>query len=137
MPGRKECFPVEYISDDTVAAYITEIDTLFYFNDSQVIKEWRGALVINQKLESSDWMVWTLQRLEDGSLSLDYISIPEEIADMKEISEKFEKQTMSEDYERYVLSPTLKEFDELVDNMDYHMNCDLFIPVTLEIDRVF
>lgn len=137
IPGRKECFPVEYISDDTVTAYITEIDTLFYFNDSQVIKEWRGALIINQKLESTDWMVWTLQRNDDGSLLLDYISIPEEITDMKDISKEFTKESMSEDYERYVLSPTLREFDNLIDNLDYHMNCDLFIPVTLEIDRVF
>ncbi len=137
LPGRKQCYPIKYIHEDTVVGYVTDIDTLFSFSDDQVIKPYRGALIINQQLESDDWIIWTLGVNTDGSLQLNYLDLPEEIENIAEISADYDKVQRSKDIEQYVIRPTMREFDDLITTADYQLECDVLIPVSLEIDDVF
>ena len=137
LPGRHQCYPVQYINEDTVVAYVTEIDTLFGFASDQVLKEWKGILMINQKLETEGWLVWTLSPNQDGSLLLDYITLPEEMENFAAVSADYHKETLKKDYERVVINPTPIELHRLLDKPEYHVKCDLFLPINIELERAF
>ena len=131
LPGRQECIPFQYISEDSIKAKIYEIDTLFGANDHDIMKSYKGRLFINIKDEEQGYYCFMLTPNPDGTLLWEIIDLPEETVEIDDLVGDFEIRKLEDDITQYIINPTLREFDELL-QIKLTQECDLLIPLNLE-----
>ncbi len=132
LPGRKECIPFEYISEDLITADIYEIDTLFSFDKYRVAKYYKGRLFLNIGSNKEKWITFMITPSTDGSLIWEYIDVPDNIKTIEEITTNYKAIPAKKDKIKYHLNPTLVEFDRILDDK-YMQSCDVLTPVNYEL----
>lgn len=130
LPGRKECVPFEYVSEDSISAKVYELDTIFGFNENQIAKHYKGHLFLNEQNENKNWVTWLLSPQEDGKLVLELIVVPDRKKEVEEIT--FDYETVKEKEKvKYIINPTLVEFERIL-NQEYFLECEILTPVNFE-----
>lgn len=136
LPGRKECIPFEYLSEDSIKARVYDLDTLIGIDImSEALKMYKGHLYINKLNEDQNWSSWILSPQEDGGLLFSVVDVPDKKERVEEITFDYETRKKSSDEIEYVLNPSLVEFDRILDK-DFITECEVLTPVNLEI-KVF
>lgn len=133
VPGRDECFPFEYITDDTIMVDLYTLDTVFIFDEIEELKYHEELLFLNTKLTSGNWMTWTLQLLDDGSLSFELVTIPADEDIVKDLSANYDTDVLDRDKPQYILSPTMEEFDYILSH-GFRSTCEILTPINIEND---
>lgn len=129
--GREECFPFDYISEDSISADIYLIDTMFAFDEDQKLKYYEGQLFLNTKTLSGNWLTWTLAASEGRSLAFSFVSVPADEEAIGALSQRYETGVIERDRVQYILDPTIEEFDFIL-SQKYSELCDILIPIDIE-----
>lgn len=128
LPGRKECIPFEYIGKDSIMAKVYTIDTLFNFRENEVLKLYKGRLFLNYKSGYDEWVTFMITPLEYGALEWEVIDIPDKISKVEAITHDYVVKRDRDDEERYIIKPSLIEFDKILEK-EYTRECDILFPV--------
>ncbi len=136
LPGRKDCIPFDYLSEDSIRAEIWEYDTLFSFHPDEVAKFYKGHLFLNQKLKTGAWMTWMLTPENNDALTLKLIDVPDNLKTIEKVSHEVRTIPKEDDKYQYVINPTLVEFDRILE-MDFLLECETLFPVNFETEKIF
>jgi hypothetical protein len=107
---------------DSVVERITDVDTIFFFSQDNVLKKFKGYYFLNTRLEKDSWYVQKL-RLQRGVLIIGSISTEEELKTLEKINES------PIDTITYKIKFTRKQFHEYIDN-DGFSKVDTFLCVS-------
>lgn len=132
LRGTKECVPFEYVNGDTINVKLIQKDTLFVISEHQVAKLYEGHLYLNHKDNNHNWIASRVTPRADGSLLWELVDVPNRVEKVREITKDYQSYIRRDDEEIFVLNPTQIEFETLL-NKGYLRECDVFIPLTLEI----
>ncbi len=130
LPGRKECIPFKYISEDSISATIYELDTIFSFRENEVVKYYKGHLFVSFNNEKNEWETWMFTPQSDGTILFEFIAVPDNEKVIKDVTRDYSKRIDANEKVHYTLNPSKKEFDEIL-NKHYLFECDILIPVVL------
>lgn len=131
LPGRKECIPFEYISEDTITAKVYSIDTLFAFRDNEILKLYKGRLFMNYKNGLDEWVTFMISPMEDGAMNWELIDIPDRVRKVEAITQDYSVRVNVDDEKKYIIKPNLVEFERILDK-NYLRPCDVLYPINLE-----
>lgn len=130
--GRQECIPILAESKDSVYIELVDRDTFFAFREGEVLKSYKGHLFLNQRTEDASWVTFILSPLDRSTLQFDYISIPNEVAQVRAITEDFIQLDKPEENEPYfILNPDLIEFQDLL-NQEFRLECETLERINFE-----
>ncbi len=125
--------PVKVVTQgDSVFANVTLRDTLFHLGKDQVLTQFRGHQLLNRQLKSGDWEVMILSINYDFDLILSKAVEPEDL-------EQLESITPVEDLSRgdtvqYRISPSVYEFNQILEEQLIFEPCDYYERVRLSIE---
>ena len=128
IEGRQECIPFTYVSEDTISAQVFDLDTLFSTQTS-VLKMYRGHLFVNTLGSDKAWITFMVSHGKYGDLIWKLILVPDEIEQINEITSDVSIVKSEEDkMEKYIINPSLKEFDYIL-NKDFTIECEQLTPI--------
>lgn len=100
---------------DTVISKIVIRDTIFSIRDEQILKPYKGHLIMNTKLEDNAWAVLVASHKGAGLLSLARAEIPENLEQLDSIT-ALKKLTESNDFQKQIyITPTAKQFGYILE----------------------
>lgn len=123
--------PVEMIGDSIYAEMIKR-DTLFTITKEQVLKSFRGHQILNKKLDDGKWEVIILSMDYDMNLVLSIATYPEDLNRLEEITPV--KDLSRGDTVQYQISPTVFEFDQILEEQLIFEACDYYIRIALPVE---
>jgi len=107
-------FPIEE-KDDTLISKVVMRDTIFSIAKEQILKPFKGHLILNTKLDENAWAVLIASHKGVGILSLARAEIPENLAQLDSITPvKILSGRDSESTQIYIL-PTAEQFGRILD----------------------
>jgi len=130
LPGRQSCIPIERINGDTIIGYFYSIDTLFSFQDDELLKNYKGRLYLNYLSSRSYWSTFVITPNSDGTLLWELIDVPDNDQKIEDITSDYKPIRDSKERTKYVMNPTLMEFEKILER-DYMNRCDLLIPIEI------
>ncbi|MGB3344219.1 MAG: hypothetical protein WBA61_09920 [Aequorivita sp.] len=109
-----QAFPAKLIGE-TIISQITLKDTLFSKTTEQVLKFYKGHLILNNPIDNDNWEVTIISLKYPDILSLTKANLPDNLDELERITavEKFK----TDDNEKTVqikISPTKAEFDQIL-----------------------
>ena len=135
LPGREECVPFTYLSQDTIAATIYDIDTLFNFRPFEVAKMYKGRLFLNHLDQQDHWITWMVSPDPDGSLLLKLIDVPDKLRQVEDITQDYTTRVTTREKVQYIINPTRVEFDRIL-KKEYTLECERLTPIILNHEMV-
>ena len=130
IDGYDGCF-IYRIQNDTVYASLPIRDTLFRLDDPNIrLKSYNGHQVLNFKLKNKKWEAIILSLDKDGALGVQLATLPKEVEALAKITPVTNIST--EDKEQYIISPTLLEFDEIIDQELVFETCHYYPKVNVD-----
>ncbi len=131
LPGRKECIPVTFIGEDSISAKVYDIETLFSFREFEVAKYHKGHLFLNIRDKNEHWYTFIFTPNVDGSVEWKLVDVPRDIETIEAITPDYTSIPVGEDKVLYILSPTLVEFEDILEK-EYFMDCEYLTPINSE-----
>lgn len=127
--GSNESFPANE-KNGKVFSTINLKDTIFSTQmPNNVLKLFKGHLVLNNKLGYNRWEVKIITLKPTGSITISKVDYPENITDLETITTV--KVIDSSEREQILVSPTKTEFDQILDkNLIFTGNCQEFKPIS-------
>ncbi|MBT8219767.1 MAG: hypothetical protein KJP00_08080 [Bacteroidia bacterium] len=126
LPEQEQCVPFEYIDSTHIAAKIYELDTLFYFRDYEVAKEYKGHLFLNHKTLQGTWIAWMLTPQSNGNMLLRLIDLENDIEQVEEVTHQYDTRMTRDEEIQYIINPTLVEFEKILEP-ERNMECETLI----------
>lgn len=125
--GWEQSFPLENKGDTIISTIIIK-DTLFIIGPEQVLKPFKGHLILNTKLEENAWGVLVVSHKGEGILSLEHAELPENLSVLDSIT-PVETLAKKDDIETQILiRPTKDEFDRILKNrILFDASCNEFV----------
>lgn len=132
IPGYDECIPYTFTNDSVISANYIQTDTLFRINENQILKEWNNNLILSQKQFKSQWVISVLTPTQDGNILYRAITEESDIDALSKITamSKIPENLISVD--RYLIKPSKREFDEILNNHKIFIECESLTRVNLE-----
>ena len=132
VSGRSECIPLQFINDSIVKGTVVEHDTLFVMTEGSVARMYNGHVVLSQELKPNQWAVSILS-LEDN-LDIKYRGITDKtkIQNVGKITTMENITTENDKNNRYKVNPTMKQFDELLNDKKIFIECEYLSRVLLD-----
>lgn len=118
-----ESFPAFY-KNDSVFSEIKLRDTLFNISEENVLKDYKGHLVLNHKLESDNWEVIILSVNEYGDIGISEAFRPEDLELLKKIT-PVEEIPIENDIQ-IKISPDYEAFERIISDGLIFKTCDYF-----------
>jgi len=109
---------IKQLPNDSLMVYYSYRDTVFQLSEEHVLRKFRGHYFLNYKIRNSQWRVRQLT-LENGELSFSKITVPEDLEDLRKISEVEEIDPEKTGEIFYRLKPSKKEFKRLIKHRFY------------------
>jgi hypothetical protein len=110
-----QSFPIES-KGDTIISKIIIKDTLFVISPEQILKPFKGYLILNTKLDENVWGVMLVSHEGEGILSLAYAELPENLSVLDSIT-PVETLAKKDNIETQILiRPTREEFEQILKN---------------------
>lgn len=130
LPGRAECAPFTYVSEDTISVKVIFLDTMFGFRKFEQAKFYKGRLFFNLLDNNGNWTSFMVSPIEGGGLSFVMIDLTNDLEGLKELKYKelLEKKVGTDKKNQYLIHPTLIEFDNLLER-ELTPICDSLIPI--------
>jgi hypothetical protein len=108
-------FPIENKGDTLISTIIIK-DTLFLIGPDQILKPFKGYLILNTKLDENLWGVMVVSHEGEGILSLAYAELPENLSVLDSIT-PVETLAKKDNIETQILiRPTREEFEQILKN---------------------
>ena len=126
-----QSFPAKRIGE-TIVSQITLKDTLFSRTTGQVLKFYKGHLILNTPVDDEAWEVTIISRKQKDILSVNKANLPENLKELEQITTVTELKTdENENVVQVKINPTKVEFDKL-------LNKELVFDGTcVEFERIF
>ncbi len=118
-----EPLPAE-ITDSLVYSSILLRDTLFHMGAEQVLKAYKGHMILNKKINDEKWEVMILSLDYDRDLRLSRAELPDDFDRLNMLTPI--KDISTEDKVQYLIAPTVMEFDEILKRNLIFQECDMF-----------
>jgi hypothetical protein len=103
----------KFISSDSVIVYYSYRDTIFEISNEHLLRRFKGYYFLNYKRTDNDWSVRSLT-LDKNERTFSRVRIPEDITELKEITEVEEIKSDSGKVVGYKLNPTRRELKQLM-----------------------
>lgn len=132
IKGREICIPIIEVNDSIVQGMFTEIDTLFAMQEGSLARMHKGHLVINQEFSRGQWSVSLLTYQLGGDISFRAITDKSLIQNIAKITPTKDITTKRDRDRKYLVKPTMKEFDELLKDDKVFLECDYFTKIIIE-----
>lgn len=132
VTGRHECIALDMVNDSTVRGIFEEHDTMFVMQPGSIARLYKGHLMINQEYRNNEWAVNVLSPQPQSDLILKAITQRSNINDIKKITPTKDITTSKDKKPRYIVKPTLKEFDELFNDKKIFIECEYLTRVKLQ-----
>jgi len=100
---------------DTLISQIIIRDTIFAINDTQILKPFKGHLVLNLKLNENMWEVLVASQRRGELLTISRAEIPENLAQLDSITTVGTLKGTDSIRTQIYLKPTAKEFERIYD----------------------
>ena len=123
VEGWLEAIPYERVGDSIHASVFLR-DTIFHLGENQRVRYFRGHQVISKKLDDLKWEVIVFSLDDELDLRMFRAIMPEELEALKEITPV--KDISTQDKEQLLISPTVMEFQQLLDHKLIFEECDYF-----------
>lgn len=107
-------FPVDEIGDTLISKFIMR-DTIFSIQDEQILKPYKGHLILNTKLDDNAWAVVVASHKAAGILSLATAEIPENLEQLDAITTVKRLSEDSYPGKQIFLTPTAEQFGRILD----------------------
>jgi len=107
-------FPIE-VKGDTIISKVVMRDTIFSITKEQVLKPFKGHLILNTKLGENAWAVLVASRKGIGILSLARAEIPENLAQLDSITPVRTLSKRNEERTQIYITPTIEQFGRILD----------------------
>lgn len=111
----KQSFPIDNRGDTIISSIILR-DTLFVIGSEQILKPFKGHLVLNTKLDENIWSVTVVSRKGKGVLSLARATLPESLSSLDSITPLETLNDKNDKVTQILLRPTKDEFDRILQN---------------------
>ncbi len=135
FPGKKECIPFEYISEDSIRAIVWDLDTLIDLSSKlDVIKHYEKVMYVNKSNEQDHWLCWTVEHFDNGILKVAILDIPTSRDSIELIAESYETVLMSNGKSKFILNPDFAEFKSMID-MKLFNEFEVLEPINLEFQK--
>jgi hypothetical protein len=135
LPGKEMCIPIEYIDENTVKGYITDIDTLFIMNEGHAAKTYKGHLFLSKQLREEEWAVSMLSHDEEGNILYRSITEDSDLKGIRRITPMKDITRPTDRKRRFKITPDQKAFDRLISNNDIFIDCEYLMRVNLEVEH--
>jgi hypothetical protein len=103
-------FPMEQKGDTVISSVILR-DTLFAIDAEQVLKPFRGHLILNTKLDDQAWAVMVVSHRGPDRIVLARADLPEDISRLDSITPVRTLAKRDEKETQILITPTKEEFD--------------------------
>jgi ribosomal protein S24E len=107
-------FPIREKSD-TILSHVYLYDTIFAISDEQVLKSYRGHLVLNTKLDENAWLVLVASLQGGRTLSLSRAEIPDNMASLDSITPVHILSRNGDSGTQILITPTAEAFGRILD----------------------
>lgn len=122
---RSEGYEIE-IDGDTINAKLSVIDTIFRFNENEMLKKYRGSYLLNFRRTESHWDVYRLS-LKKDTLLFGQISPSDSLLRFDFVSKKVESIDSGQaENTEYTIKPTRREFRKLMKSNSFE-TCSCYI----------
>lgn len=128
IEGMQPAFDAHLENGDTVVSNIILKDTIFnLYNEEHVLSEYLGHQILNNKIQKDVWSVSILSLDYSDGIILSEVFLPEDLKKLKQITPVEE---LSEDDMMIIrISPTIKEFHEILQEKLIFQACDHFVRI--------
>ncbi len=107
-------FPAE-VKGDTIISKLVTRDTIFSIRDEQVLKPYKGHLILNTKLDENAWAVLVASHKSAGLLSLSRAEVPENLMQLDSITPVKIVSKNSDRGTQIYITPTADQFGRILD----------------------
>ena len=132
LKGREECISIMNVNDSIVQGIYNDIDTLFVIQDQSHARIYKGHLVLNQEMNTSEWTISLLTPEQGGDLILRAITRKTKIENVERITQTFDITRANDKSPRYKVKPTIIEFDAMLADNKIFIECEYLVRVQLE-----
>jgi len=132
VEGRTECIPLEYINDSIVKGTVIERDTLFMMGESAVARMYNGHVVLSQEIKDNQWAVSLLSLEENSDIKYRAITDKTKIKNIGKITAMENITTSSDKKDRYKIQPSMRQFDELIQDEKVFVECEYLTRINLD-----
>jgi len=115
------------LGDDLVGSEVTLRDTFFNLNKLGTLKSFKGHQIMNTEFPTGHWQVEILTLDKEGNISYKRTKEPEDLKALEAVTDV--QLIGNEGLTQYQLSPTRKEFKELLKTELVFEECDYFYRV--------
>ncbi len=100
---------------DTIISKVVMRDTIFFITKEQILKPFKGHLILNTKLDENAWAVLVASHKGVGILSLARAEIPENLAQLDSITPVKTLSERDEEGTQIYITPTAEQFGRILD----------------------
>jgi hypothetical protein len=119
-------FPAEE-KGDTIVSKVVIRDTLFSIGDEQILKPYKGHLILNSKLNENAWAVLVASHKGAGLLSLSRAEVPENLTQLDSITPVKITSKNSERGTQIHITPTADQFGRILEKgLLFNTSCSEF-----------
>ncbi len=111
----KQSFPIDNKGDTIISSIILR-DTLFVISSEQILKPFKGHLILNTKLDENTWSVMVVSHKSKGVLSLARATLPESLSRLDSVTPLETLKDNNDKETQILLSPTKDEFNRILQN---------------------
>lgn len=103
----------KFFSADSVTVYYSYRDTIFNISNEHLLRRFKGHYFLNYRRTDNDWKVRRLT-IDKNELTFSKVRIPDDISELREITEVQEIKSDSGKVVGYKVNPSRKELKQLV-----------------------
>jgi len=107
-------FPIEE-KGDTIVSKVVMRDTIFSIGEEQILKSFKGHLILNTKLDENAWAVLVASHKGLGILSLARAEIPENLSQLDSITPVKILSEHDKEGTQIYITPTAEQFARILD----------------------
>ncbi len=100
---------------DTIISKVIMLDTIFSIGKEQILKPFKGHLIMNTKLDERAWVVLVVTHKGEGLLSLARAEIPENLVQLDSITPVRILSEPQEERTQIYITPTAEQFGRILD----------------------
>ena len=110
-----QSFPTEKKGDTVISSIIVR-DTIFAIRPEQILKPFKGHLILNTKLDENIWGVLVVSHKGEGILSLARAELPENLSGLDSITSVRTLAKKDNTETQILIRPTKEEFERILQN---------------------
>jgi len=100
---------------DTIISKVVMLDTIFSIRKEQILKSYKGHLILNTRLDEHAWAVLVASHKGRGLLSLARAEIPENLSQLDSITPVKTLSERDEEGTQIYITPTAEQFGRILD----------------------